>query len=116
MEQDDRFATLVSKFVGAPGITLPGESWRGGFGSSALGVHGPILAMLSHDRLVVKLPDGRVAGLIGGGNGEPFDGGKGPPVAECPVVVTTVVTPDDGIWRTLAGGALDFVTSHSKVH
>ena len=72
--------------------------------------------MLSHDRLVVKLPDGRVAGLIGGGNGGPFDGGKGPPVAECPVVVTTVVTPDDGIWRTLAGGALDFVTSHSTVH
>ena len=32
--------------------------------------------MLSHDRLVVKLPDGRVAGLIGAGIGEPFDGGK----------------------------------------
>src|ERR1017187_1890448 len=39
MEPEDRFATLVSKFVGGPGITLPGESGRGGFGSSALGVH-----------------------------------------------------------------------------
>ena len=72
--------------------------------------------MLSHDRLVVKLPNDRAAGLIGSGIGGPFDGGKDPPVAECPTVVTTVATTDDGIWRTLAGGDLDFVTSHAKVN
>jgi hypothetical protein len=53
-----------------------------------------------------------VAGLIGNGIGGPFDAGKGRPVAEW----LTVVTTDDETRRTLAGEALDFMTSHSKVH
>jgi len=68
--------------------------------------------MLSHDRLVVKLPKDRAAGLIGNGIGGPFDAGKGRPMAEW----LTVVTTDDETRRTLAGEALDYVTSHSKVH
>jgi hypothetical protein len=95
-----------------PGITLPGESGRRGFGPSALRVNGSIFAMLSHDRLVVKLPKDRAAGLIGNGIGGPFDAGKGRPMAEW----LTVVTTDDETRRTLAGEALDYVTSHSKVH
>jgi hypothetical protein len=44
-----------------------------GFGSSALWAHGRIFAMLSHGRLVVKLPRSRVDALVLGGIGERFD-------------------------------------------
>jgi hypothetical protein len=43
-------------------------------------VNGPIFAMISGGRLVVKLPRDRVQSLIEAGVGTPFDAGKGRPV------------------------------------
>jgi hypothetical protein len=56
-----------------PRITLPGESGGRGFGSSALRAEDSISAMLSYRRLVVKLREDRVAGLVGSGVGRPLD-------------------------------------------
>ena len=38
--------------------------------------------MVSHDRLVLKLPAARAAQLVAAGYGELFDGGKGRPMKE----------------------------------
>ena len=53
-----------------------------GFGSNAIKVNKSIFAMLVNDRLVVKLPAGRVAEMISSGDGLPFDAGKGKPMKE----------------------------------
>ena len=74
------FATLVTELSGRPGVTL--GSGRRGFGSDALQVNGRIFAMVTRDHLVLKLPKDRVAALIDGGAGAPFDAGKGRPMKE----------------------------------
>ena len=67
-----RYLALVENFAGIPDVTL-GSSDKKGFGASALQINGKIFAMLSHDRLVVKLPKTRVDVLVAGGEGERFD-------------------------------------------
>jgi TfoX/Sxy family transcriptional regulator of competence genes len=99
----ERFERLVATFAGRPGVALPGEHGRRGFGASALTAGGSIFAMLSHDRLVVKLPRARVAELIAAGQGEPFDAGKGRPMKEW-----LVVAGDDQAWKELSEEALSF--------
>jgi hypothetical protein len=76
---DERFERLVATFAGRPGGGLPGEHGRHGFGSSALTAGRSIFAMLSRDRLVVKLPRARVAELIASGQGEPFERARAGP-------------------------------------
>ncbi len=97
------FAELVTEFSTEPDVTLPGSGR--GFGSSALKVGGSIFAMLSRDRLVIKLPASRVAALIESGEGEPFDAGKGKPMKEWVAVPET----NPATWRALAAEALKFV-------
>jgi hypothetical protein len=75
-----RFAKLVRALADEPGVEVGGG--RRGFGSGTLQVRGRIFAMVSHDRLVLKLPRQRVAGLVAAGAGGPFDAGKGKPLAE----------------------------------
>jgi hypothetical protein len=75
-----RFAGLVDALAGGDGVTL--GSGGPGFGSGALQVNGRIFAMVSADRLVLKLPRERVAGLLASGDGLPFDAGKGRPMKE----------------------------------
>lgn len=77
---------LVASFEGRPGVTVPGEEGRCGFGAAALKVNGSIFAKPVSGRLVVKLPAVRVAALIEAGNGEPFDAGKGRPMREWVIV------------------------------
>ena len=110
MEPEEQFGALVAALAGRPGVTVPGESGRRGFGSSALKVNGSIFAMLTGGHLVVKLPRDRVDALIAKGTGGPFDAGKGKPMKEW----LTVVRDDDETWTTLTEEALEFVGSRSS--
>ena len=107
MLAEEWFNALIDEFRAAPGVSVPGEPGRHGFGSSALKVHGSIFAMVSGGRLVVKLPRDRVSALIGTGAGAPFDAGKGRAMKEW----LTVMADDQESWLTLAREALDFVGS-----
>ena len=98
-----RFARLVRALADEPGVEVGGG--RRGFGSRTLQVRGRIFAMVSHGRLVLKLPRERVAGLIAAGAGGPFDAGKGKPLAEW----LALGDADDATWRNLAREAADFV-------
>ncbi|HEU5266857.1 MAG TPA: hypothetical protein VFU35_09150 [Jatrophihabitans sp.] len=108
MTVEEQFAELVEHFAATPGVTGPGDEPAGGrrrFGSDALKINGSIFAMISHGRLVVKLPAARVRELITAGIGLPFDAGKGRPMKEW----VAVRGGDDSTWRDLAGEAARFV-------
>ncbi|WP_284981260.1 hypothetical protein [Arthrobacter sp. efr-133-TYG-118] len=107
MLPEERFNVLVDEFRASPGVSVPGEPGQRGFGSNALKVHGSIFAMISGDRLVVKLPHQRVETLIGTGVGAPFDAGKGRAMREW----LTVIADDEESWLALAHEAWDFVRS-----
>jgi hypothetical protein len=102
----ERFAALVEEFAGRPGVTPP-DAGRRRFGSDALRAGTSIFAMLTRDELVLKLPQARVAGLVGSGQGRPFDAGKGTPMKEW------VVVADDDVdtSRELAEEAFAFVSA-----
>jgi hypothetical protein len=105
-----RFDRLCAAFADRPDVGLP-DAARRGFGSDALKVNGSIFAMLTRGRLVVKLPEPRVRELIAGGDGEPFDAGKGKPMKEW----VTVTGDGQGTWRDLTEEALAFVgRAHSR--
>jgi hypothetical protein len=108
MTVEEQFTEVVAHFTATPGVTGPGDGPAGGrrgFGSAALKINGSIFAMVSHGRLVVKLPAPRVRELITAGVGEPFDAGKGRPLKEW----LTVCGADDSTWRELASEAARFV-------
>jgi hypothetical protein len=107
MDTEEQFAELVEEYAGVPGVTLPGESGRSGFGSHALKVNGSIFAMLVRGHLVVKLPALRVDALVEEGSGVPFDANKGKPMKEW----LTVSDADAGRWLELSNEALAFVGS-----
>ena len=98
-----RFAYLVRALAGEPGVEV--GAGRRGFGSGTLQVGGRIFAMISHGRLVLKLPSERVAALIATGTGAPFDAGKGTPLAEW----VCLDDADDATWRDVAREAVQFV-------
>jgi hypothetical protein len=73
----ESFEVIAAALVQENGVTL-GAKGKKGFGSSALQVGGHIFAMVSsRGEFVVKLPKPRVAGLVEGGVGHPFDPGYG---------------------------------------
>jgi hypothetical protein len=105
---EEGFAAIVKALGDKPGVTEPeppGSARR--FGSSALRVNGRIFAMVSHGRLVLKLPARRVAEIIGSGAGGPYDAGKGRPMKEW---VSLEAAMHHG-WLGLAAEALEFVRS-----
>jgi TfoX/Sxy family transcriptional regulator of competence genes len=97
-----RFADLIRAFADEPDVEVGG---RRGFGRGTLQVGGRIFAMISHGRLVLKLPSSRVVELIASGAGEPFDAGKGKPLAEWVVLGDA----DDTTWDDIAREAAAFV-------
>ena len=96
------FESLCDEYAGRNGVTVPGGS--SGFGSNAIKINKSIFAMLVNDRLVVKLPAARVAGLISAGDGVPFDAGKGKPMKEW-----VGLTVHDAACRELVAEAMAFV-------
>ena len=109
---DDGFAVIVEALGGKPGVKkpeAPGVSARR-FGSSALRVDGRIFAMVSHGRLVVKLPPQRVAELIGSGQGSAYDAGKSRPMKEW----VSLGPGRHDSWVGLATEALDFVRGQHR--
>ena len=106
---DDGFADLVAALGHRSGVTCPGgpSGTARRFGSSALRFDGRIFAMVSRGRLVLKLPRQRVAELIGAGDGDPFDAGKGRPMKEW---VSLDPARQDS-WLDLAAEAMEFVSS-----
>lgn len=104
---EEGFAAIVAALADEPGVTPPdaGPIGVGSFGSSALRVHDRIFAMVSRDRLVLKLPAGRVAELIGAGDGHPYDAGKGRPMKEW----VALDPAGSDRWLALASEALAFV-------
>ena len=96
------FESLCEEYVGVGGVTVPEGGT--GFGSKAIKINKSIFAMLVNDRLVVKLPAGRVAQLISSGDGQPFDAGKGKPMKEW-----VSLTVDDATCRVLVAEAMAFV-------
>jgi|ERR671930_732228 hypothetical protein len=102
-----RYAALVTTLtVSEPDVSHPaaGAEPRRGFGADALKVNGRIFAMLSHDRLVVKLPRRRVEELVDAGVGERFDPGHGRLMREW----LSVHPGHEDDWPRYAGEALDF--------
>jgi hypothetical protein len=106
---EEGFAALVRVLGRRPGVTAPDAPSPSGarFGSSALRVHGHIFAMVSDQRLVLKLPAKRVTELLAAGRGSPFDGGKGRPMKEW--ISLAPEHQDD--WLDVATEALSFVGS-----
>ena len=95
------FESLCDEYTGVSGVTMP--EGGSGFGSNAIKINKSIFAMLVNDRLVVKLPAGRVADLISSGDGLPFDAGKGKPMKEWVGLVG-----DETACRALVAEALAF--------
>lgn len=104
---EEGFADLVKVFGDQPDVTAPQPAGSGRrFGSSALRVNGRIFAMVSHGRLVLKLPSRRVAHLIDSGAGTAYDAGKGRPMKEW-----VSLDPSAAGRIDLAAEALEFVRS-----
>jgi hypothetical protein len=103
----DRYARLVDTLTrSAPDVAHPnaGSETSRGFGANALKVEGRIFAMLSRDRLVVKLPRTRVDELVVAGRGERFDPGHGRLMKEW----LHLFEGDGDDWEDLAREALAF--------
>jgi hypothetical protein len=77
---EDEFSALIRALAGTGGVTLGPGKQR--FGAGALQVDGRIFAMVTRGRIVMKLPEVRVAELIAAGRGLSFDAGKGRPMKE----------------------------------
>jgi hypothetical protein len=96
------FESLCEEYAGVSGVTVP--EGGSGFGSNAIKINKSIFAMLVNDRLIVKLPAGRVAELISAGDGLPFDAGKGKPMKEW-----VALSVGDEACRELVAEAMAFV-------
>ena len=109
VEADQRLEALTDAFAGEPDVTAPGSDGRG-FGAGALKVEGPIVAMVVHGALVVKLPEARVAELVSAGTCAPFDSGKGRPMREW----AAILPADPATDLALASEAVAHVRSVSR--
>lgn len=108
---EERYAAIVKKLASAPGVTPPSEGpgSKNGFGASTLRVNDRIFAMLVRDRLVVKLPEPRVAALVASGDGACFEPRRGRQMKEW-----LSVDPESEVqWLRLAKEAMEFVAGRA---
>ena len=107
----ERFEALVEEFISNSAVILPsdGPQSKNQFGSSALRIHNKIFAMLTRDRLVVKLPQTRVDALIASGDGERFD-----PRHDGRLMKEwfSLAPTSEQAWLPLAKEAMEFVAAH----
>ncbi len=109
---EEGFAAIVRSLGDKPGVRKPDASDAPDasarrFGSSALRVDDRIFAMVSRGRLVLKLPQLRVAELVGSGGGHPYDAGKGRPMKEW----VSLEPQQQDSWLALGTEAWEFVRS-----
>jgi TfoX/Sxy family transcriptional regulator of competence genes len=97
---EERFAAVMDAFRSREDISA-GKM----FASPGLKVRGKIFSMLVKDRLVLKLPKGRVDEIVSSGAGEYFDPGHGRLMKEW----VALAGDADLDWTTLSQEALDFV-------
>ena len=100
MSPEELFAA-VAAHCGAP----PPTATTARFGANALTMNGKIFASLSRGRLLLKLPKGRVDGVIDAGKGAPFSTGVDRVKTEWVTVAPTTAAD----WCTLADEARAFV-------
>jgi TfoX/Sxy family transcriptional regulator of competence genes len=97
---DPKFSPVVAAFANDPHVSQK----RMFSSSNVLNVSGKIFAMLVKDKLVVKLPKGKVDELVRTGKGEYFDPGHGRLMKEW-----VAVGAGKASWVTLAKEAYRFV-------
>jgi hypothetical protein len=105
-----RFQAVVDAFAGDPDVTPPEDPSSAGrkFGSNGLKFRGKIFAMLSRDRLVVKLPKRRVDVLVAADEGERLVSGGGREMKEW-----LVIAADSQLdWTALAREAHTFAATN----
>lgn len=102
---DPRFARVAARLIAAGGVKQARM-----FGATGLARNGRYFAMLYRGALVAKLPPERVAYLVGGGIGEPFDPGHGR------VMKQWVSIPADRarLWRRIAEEARAYVALEGR--
>jgi hypothetical protein len=98
------YAVLAARYAGKPA----GHS--NGFGSNALKVQGKIFASLTRGRLLLKLPEARVDGLIRSKKGLRFSTGVGRVKKEW----VTIAPTTEKEWLALADEARAFVSAQIR--
>lgn len=109
MDPRQRFADLVESVSGDPDVQPPDSAGGRRFGGETLRVGGSIVAMHVQGRVVLKLPQERVASLIGAGDGAPFENGSGRRMREW-----VALTGDPAGDRALLAEALDLARSRAQ--
>ena len=95
------YAKVIKAFAKDPRVSVGDGK---GFGSGGLKVDGKLFALVSsRGQFVAKLPKQRVAELVAGGRGEPFDPGHGRLMREW------LAVHGSGDWLALAREARRFV-------
>jgi len=103
-ESELAFARLAETLSKDPRVDDPATARAKGFGSKGLKVARKLFAFHSKGRLVVKLPNDRVAALSSSGEGMAFDPGHGRVMKEW----VAIDFASKAVWPRLAHEALDF--------
>jgi hypothetical protein len=102
MIPQDRFDEVVAELSALEDVSAAAGGRR--FGAPALRRHGRIVAMLSGDRLVVKLSRTRVDELVAAGLGDRFEARPGVPMNQWFVLAEDATVP----WPALAKEAVEW--------
>jgi uncharacterized protein YndB with AHSA1/START domain/TfoX/Sxy family transcriptional regulator of competence genes len=99
----ERFDELANDHLGLPGVST-GRM----FASEGLKVHGRFFALVSRERLVLKVPSDQAAALVAAGDAVPFEPAPGRRMKEW---VALIPPADLRHWRRLMADARAYVAS-----